>query len=156
MKTILSTLGMSRGRNAQTMRAGVTLRHVAWLSIATLFFIVAFLTTASAQLTPSQDAYTNSASPTTNYGSKTLLDVDGASQIAYIQFNLASIPPGASITQATLKLYVNSVPQRAVSTWITSLAPGPRERSPTTTRRRSEPPSPRACRSSPPIRANTC
>jgi len=109
MKTILSTLGMSRGRNAQTMRAGVTLRHVAWLSIAILFFIGAFLTTASAQITPSGDAYTNSASPTTKYGTKTLLDVDGASQIAYIQFNLGSIPPGASITQATLKLYVNSV-----------------------------------------------
>jgi hypothetical protein len=29
------------------------------------------------------------ANPTTNYGSKTLLDVDGVSQITYIQFNLA-------------------------------------------------------------------
>jgi hypothetical protein len=91
------------------MRAGVTLRHVAWLSIAILFFIGAFLATASGQITPSGDAYTNSASPTTNYGSKTLLDVDGATQITYIHFNLGSIPPGASITQASLKLYVNSV-----------------------------------------------
>jgi Chaperone of endosialidase/TGF-beta propeptide len=66
-------------------------------------------TLASAQITPSADAYTNSADPTTNFGAATLLDVDGASQLSYIQFNLASIPSGASVSQATLKLYVNAV-----------------------------------------------
>jgi hypothetical protein len=66
-------------------------------------------TSAHAQITPLGDAYTNSADPTTNYGSKTLLDVDGATQITYIQFNLASIPSGAAVSQATLKLYVNAV-----------------------------------------------
>jgi len=64
---------------------------------------------AHAQITPTGDAYTNSTTPTTNYGAKTLLDVDAASQISYIQFDLASIPSGASVGQATLKLYVNSV-----------------------------------------------
>jgi hypothetical protein len=64
---------------------------------------------AHGQITPSQDAYTNSTDPTTNYGAKTLLDVDGATQITYIQFNLASTPSGASVSQATLKLYVNAV-----------------------------------------------
>jgi len=64
---------------------------------------------AHAQITPLSDSYTNTADSTTNFGSKTVLDVDGATQITYIQFNLASIPSGASITQATLKLYVNSV-----------------------------------------------
>jgi len=64
---------------------------------------------AFAQITPSADSYTNSADRTTNYGAKTLLDVDGASQITYIQFNLASLPTTASISQATLKLYVNGV-----------------------------------------------
>ncbi|MGO9539739.1 MAG: DNRLRE domain-containing protein [Terriglobales bacterium] len=64
---------------------------------------------AYGQLTPAGDAYTNTADSTTNYGAKTLLDVDGASQITYIQFNLASIPTTASISQATLKLYVNAV-----------------------------------------------
>jgi hypothetical protein len=70
------------------------------------------LTGAYAQLTPSGDAYTNTADPTTNYGAKTLLDVESASQTTYIQFDLSSIPSGytsASITKATLKLYVNSV-----------------------------------------------
>jgi len=65
--------------------------------------------TAYAQLTPAGDTYTNTAGSTTNYGAKTLLDVDGATQITYIQFNLASIPVTASISQATLKLYVNTV-----------------------------------------------
>jgi hypothetical protein len=68
--------------------------------------------TAYAQLTPSGDSYTNSASPTTNYGAKALLDVESASQTAYIQFDLSAIPAGytrADITKATLKLYVNAV-----------------------------------------------
>jgi hypothetical protein len=69
-------------------------------------------TTAYGQLTPSQDAYTNTADPTTNYGAKTLLYVESASQTTYIQFNLSSIPAGytsADITKASLKLYVNAV-----------------------------------------------
>ena len=68
-----------------------------------------FAIRAHAQITPTGDAYTNSATPTTNYGAKTLLDVDAASQISYIQFDLGSIPSGASVSQATLKLYANSV-----------------------------------------------
>jgi hypothetical protein len=64
---------------------------------------------AHAQITPSADAYTNTASPTTNYGSNPLLGVDGATQVTYIQFNLASIPAGSSVSQATLKIYVNAV-----------------------------------------------
>ena len=67
---------------------------------------------ASAQLTPTADAYTSTADPTTNYGAKTLLDVESASQTAYIRFDFSSIPAGytsANITKATLKLYVNAV-----------------------------------------------
>jgi hypothetical protein len=66
---------------------------------------------AYGQLTPLGDSYTNTAAPTTNYGAKTVLDVE-SSQTTYIQFNLSSIPSGytsADITQATLKLYVNAV-----------------------------------------------
>jgi hypothetical protein len=67
---------------------------------------------AFAQITPTADAYTNTASPGTNYGAKTLLDVDSSSQTAYIQFDLSSIPSGytgSSVAKATLKLYVNAV-----------------------------------------------
>jgi TGF-beta propeptide len=68
-----------------------------------------FCVGAYAQITPSGDAYTNTAASTTNYGSGALLYVNGATEAAYIQFNLASIPSNASISQATLKLYVNGV-----------------------------------------------
>jgi hypothetical protein len=79
---------------------------------AALMLVLLVATVAHAQLTPSGDAYTNTADPTTNYGAKTLLDVESASQTTYIQFNLSSIPSGytgADITKATLKLYVNAV-----------------------------------------------
>ena len=53
----------------------------------TQFFLKAFLslsllpwTAAYAQITPLSDSYIDTATPTTNYGSKTLLDVDGATQ----------------------------------------------------------------------------
>ena len=85
-------------------------RLTAKMRLVSLLGLLVFLwSAADAQITPSADSYTNTVDPTTNYGAKTLLDVDGASQITYIQFNLASIPTTASISQATLKLYVNGV-----------------------------------------------
>jgi hypothetical protein len=85
-------------------------RLTAQTRLVSLLGLLVFLwSTAYAQITPSADSYTNTATPTTNNGAKFLLDVDGASQITYIQFNLASIPATASVSQATLKLYVNSV-----------------------------------------------
>ncbi len=81
--------------------------RILWFSV---IFVSLFAWTAGyAQITPSGDSYTNSADPTTNYGSATLLYVDGATATTYIQFDLASIPSGASVSQATLKLYVNAV-----------------------------------------------
>ncbi|MGA9472020.1 MAG: DNRLRE domain-containing protein [Terriglobales bacterium] len=77
--------------------------------LSLLSLILLAWTVAYGQITPSQDSFTNTAAATTNYGSNVLLDVDGAKEIIYIQFNLASIPPGASVSQATLKLYVNAV-----------------------------------------------
>src|SRR5580700_9856498 len=85
-------------------------RLTAQTRLVSLLGLLLFLwSTAYAQITPLGDAYTNTADSTTNYGAKTLLDVDAASQITYIQFNLASIPTTASVSQATLKLYVNAV-----------------------------------------------
>jgi hypothetical protein len=78
---------------------------------ALLFSTLWLLTGAFGQLTPTGDSYTNTATPTTNYGAKTLLDVE-STQTTFIQFNLESIPAGytsADITKATLKLYVNAV-----------------------------------------------
>src|SRR5580658_10770766 len=85
-------------------------RLTAQTRLVSLLGLFVFLwSTAYAQITPLGDAYTNTSDATTNYGAKTLLDVDGATQITYIQFNLASIPTTASVSQATLKLYVNAV-----------------------------------------------
>jgi hypothetical protein len=80
--------------------------------ISVLSLILLACTAAYGQLTPSGDSYTNTAAPTTNYGAKTVLDVESASQTTYIRFDLSSIPagyPSADITKATLKLYVNAV-----------------------------------------------
>src|SRR5271166_3119810 len=88
--------------------AKAQLRFVSLLSLS----LLAWTTTAAyAQLTPSQDAYTSTATPTKNFGAATVLDVE-SSQTTYIQFNLPSIPAGytsADITKATLKLYVDAV-----------------------------------------------
>src|SRR5208337_4037614 len=76
-----------------------------------LLSTVSLLTGAFGQLTPSGDAYTNTATPTTNFGSKTVLDIE-STQTTYIQFDLSAIPSGytsADITKASLKLYVDAV-----------------------------------------------
>jgi hypothetical protein len=91
------------------------MRHTKRIFVIRMLAAIAMLTAAtlaSAQITPSADAYINTADPTTNYGASTLLDVKGSSETTYIQFNLSSIPSSftaSSIAQATLKLYVNSV-----------------------------------------------
>src|SRR5689334_3385414 len=82
------------------------------------FTIILWLLSAVsfAQITPSQDAYTSSASPATNYGKAVTLGVSNNAtsiQNAYVQFDLSSIPTGytgANVAKATLKLYVNTVP----------------------------------------------
>ncbi len=82
-----------------------TLRNL----ITVLPLIVFACSGAYAQITPLGDSFTNTADSSTNYGAATLLYVNGATEIAYIQFNLSAIPATANISQATLKLYVNSV-----------------------------------------------
>jgi hypothetical protein len=77
--------------------------------LASLAGLLVFLSSvAHAQITPLGDSFTNTADPSTNHGTGALLDV-GATDIAYIQFNLASISATASVSQATLKVYVNAV-----------------------------------------------
>jgi TGF-beta propeptide len=86
------------------------IRKFQWLALSSLCLLALLAASVSqAQITPSQDAYTNNADPTTNFGANGLLDVDGASQITYIRFDLASVPSGAHVSQATLKLYINAV-----------------------------------------------
>ena len=80
---------------------------------ATVLMLVLFMAAVTyAQITPSDDAYVNSALPTTNYGAAVTLNLSSPADTAFIRFDLTAVPAsytGASIAKATLKLYVNSV-----------------------------------------------
>jgi hypothetical protein len=85
------------------------------LALLVLLVTLGALTSAFAQITPSQDSYTNTAATTTNYGTAATLGVVSSAtsiQTTYIQFNLSSIPVGytsTNVVKATLKLYISSV-----------------------------------------------
>jgi hypothetical protein len=86
-------------------------RKLQFLPALVLLLCVFSWVGAYGQITPSQDAYTTTATPTKNFGAATTLDVK-SSETSYIQFNLASIPSGftsTDITKATLKLYVDGI-----------------------------------------------
>jgi uncharacterized repeat protein (TIGR03803 family) len=59
-----------------------------------LSLILVACTGAYSQLTPSADAFTNTATPTSNFGAAATLNVESSSQTAYIQFDLSAIPAG--------------------------------------------------------------
>jgi len=59
-----------------------------------------------AQAPPSADTFVSSTTPTLNYGSSITLIV-GSGTNSYMQFNLAGIPIGASVSKAMLRLYVD-------------------------------------------------
>ena len=61
-----------------------------------------------AQAPPSADTFVSSATPVANYGPSITLVVQPGTN-TYVKFNLATLPPGATITKATLRLYVDAV-----------------------------------------------
>ncbi len=86
-----------------TMRPDRLFRGVyAWL------FCLMFSLPMLAQAPPSADTFVSSATPKTNYGPSITLIV-GQGSTAYIQFNLAGVPTGATVSKAMLRLYVDSV-----------------------------------------------
>jgi len=67
---------------------------------------------ALAQITPSDDSYTLTSTPTTNYGTKNTLLVESAGATTFVRFDLSSIPPsvtGSMVAKATLKIYIGTV-----------------------------------------------
>ncbi|HTR25536.1 MAG TPA: DNRLRE domain-containing protein [Terriglobales bacterium] len=81
-----------------------------WIGL--VFSVLLLVAAASAQITPSGDAYTNTAAPNNNYGNNALLGIRSPSLATYIQFDFSSIPAGytgSNVAKATLKLYVNAV-----------------------------------------------
>ena len=72
-----------------------------------------FLHRASAQITPSDDAYTLTSSPTKNFGTAKSLAVESTGATAFIRFDLSSIPSsvtGSMVAKGTLKIFVDTVP----------------------------------------------
>ncbi len=82
--------------------------------ILALLAVAARFTPATAATTTTflaaEDTYVDSSKPTTNFGGILTLWVHGSSPTrrALLRFNLSSIPAGAQISSATLKLYVSS------------------------------------------------
>ena len=76
---------------------------------AAVLMLVLFMAAVTyAQITPSDDAYVNSAAPTTNYGVATTLDLSSAADTGFIRFDLTAVPAsytGSQVAKATLKLY---------------------------------------------------
>jgi hypothetical protein len=83
-----------------------------FLAAAFLLLTLGSWSAAFGQLTPSDDAYVNSAKPTTNLGTASTLNLQSAAETSFLRFDLSSVPAGytgSSIAKATLKLYVASV-----------------------------------------------
>lgn len=88
------------------------MKRLSTISALTLLLITFSALSALAQITPSDDAYVNSAAPTANYGAATTLSLSSAADTGFIRFDLTAVPAGytgSSVAKATLKLYVNSV-----------------------------------------------
>jgi N-acetylneuraminic acid mutarotase len=77
-------------------------------SLWSLLWLVLVSPSLLAQAPPSADTFVSSAYAKTNFGSVGTMNV-GAGSTGYVQFNLSGIPTGATVTKATLRLYVDLV-----------------------------------------------
>jgi hypothetical protein len=81
-------------------------------SLVLALLICMSATIALAQITPSDDSYTLTSSPTVNFGAKNTLEVESAGATAFVRFDLSGIPSsitGSMVAKATLKIYVSTV-----------------------------------------------
>jgi hypothetical protein len=65
---------------------------------------------ASAQAPPSADTFVSSNAAAKNFGSQPLLAVQSGTT-SYIRFNLSGLPSGATVSRATVRLFVDAVSQ---------------------------------------------
>jgi hypothetical protein len=81
------------------------------LSMSAALMTLAYTTyAASAQAPPSADTFVSSSAPAKNFGSQPLLAVQSGTS-SYIRFNLSGLPAGATVTTATVRLFVDAVSQ---------------------------------------------
>jgi len=67
---------------------------------------------AAAQIPATDDGFTASSSPTSNYGTQSQLNVIGPGVNSYVRFDLTALPAGltsANVSKATLRLNINGV-----------------------------------------------
>jgi hypothetical protein len=76
--------------------------------IGLLLFTLASLMPLMAQAPPSGDTFVSSSAPAYNFGFVNSLAV-APENTSYVQFNLSGVPAGASVSKATLRLYVDLV-----------------------------------------------
>jgi hypothetical protein len=75
-------------------------------------FLGLFLSAASAQIPATDDSYTASSSPASNYGTQSSVNVIGPGVNGFIRFDLTALPTGLTssyISKATLRLNINGV-----------------------------------------------
>lgn len=75
-------------------------------------FLGLFLGLAAAQIPATDDSYTASSNPNSNYGSQSMLDVIGPGVNSYVRFDLTALPAGltgSNVSKATVRLNVNGV-----------------------------------------------
>jgi len=88
-----------------------SLRAVRMASL-TVLLLGLFLGLAAAQIPATDDSYTASSNPNSNYGSQSMLDVIGPGVNSYIRFDLTALPAkltGSNVSKATVRLNVNGV-----------------------------------------------
>ena len=79
------------------------------MSVA-LMTLASTISAASAQAPPSADTFVSSNAPAKNFGSQPLLAVQSGTS-SYIRFNLSGLPAGATVSRATVRLFVDAVSQ---------------------------------------------
>jgi hypothetical protein len=81
--------------------------------IALSFLSMVFPLNALGQMTPSDDSYTLTSSPSTNFGAKNAMLVESSGATAFVRFDLSGIPSsvtGSTVAKGTLKIFVATVP----------------------------------------------
>src|SRR3990172_1056627 len=68
-----------------------------------------------ADFTATEDTYVKDTSPTSNYGQRSTVQADNAPSVkrALLRFNISGIPDTATITSATLSIYVTNASSQA-------------------------------------------
>ena len=81
--------------------------------IALSFLSIVFPLIALAQMTPSDDSYTLTNQPTTNFGANNTMLVESSGATAFVRFDLSGIPSsvtGSMVAKGTLKIFIATVP----------------------------------------------